>query len=142
MSYDPNNIFARILRGELPCVRVYEDAQTLAFMDLMPQAEGHTLVVPKEAAETLFDISPTALTATIQVTQTLARAVKKATAAQGIMIAQFNGTAAGQTVPHLHFHIVPRHEGEALRSHARVVEEQAKLEATAARIIAALKEGE
>lgn len=140
MSYDTNNVFARILRGEIPCVRIYEDDQTLAFMDLMPQSEGHTLVVPKEAAATMFDISPAMLAKTIQVTQTIACAVKKATEAPGIMIAQFNGAAAGQTVPHLHFHIIPRQEGDTLRLHARVVEEQAKLEAMAAKIIAALKE--
>lgn len=140
MSYDNNNVFARILRGELPCVRVYEDESTLAFMDLMPQSEGHTLVVPKEAAATIFDISPAMLATTIQTTQTIARAVQKATGAPGVMVAQFNGTAAGQTVPHLHFHIIPRHGGEILKPHAREQESRDKLDAMAQRIIAALTE--
>ncbi|HEX5393657.1 MAG TPA: HIT family protein [Rhodocyclaceae bacterium] len=139
MSYDSNNVFARILRGELPCIRIYEDETTLAFMDLMPQSDGHTLVVPKEAAATIFDISPDTLATTIQVTQKIARAVQKATEAPGVMIGQFNGAAAGQTVPHLHFHIIPRHGGEVLRAHAREQESREKLEAMAQRIIAALE---
>ncbi|GAB2182190.1 HIT family protein [Denitratisoma sp. agr-D3] len=138
MSYDPNNVFARILRKELPCIPVYEDEHTLAFMDIMPQAEGHTLVVPKEAAATLLDISPAMLAAAIATTQRVARAVKAATAAPGLMIAQFNGAEAGQTVPHLHFHIIPRRGGEALRRHAGEAADRAQLLALAEKIKAAL----
>lgn len=138
MSYDNNNVFAKILRGELPCIRVYEDEQTLAFMDIMPQSEGHTLVVPKEAAATLLDISPAMLAATIQVTQRVAKAVKQVTGAPGLLIAQFNGAEAGQTVPHLHFHIIPRRGGESLRHHASETADMAQLQALAEKIKAAL----
>lgn len=138
MSYDPQNIFARILRGELPCVRVYEDAATLAFLDIMPQAEGHTLVLPKEPAATLLDLSPAAAAATIQVTQKVARAVQVAVGAEGLLISQFNGAAAGQTVPHVHFHILPRWEGIRLKAHGRDKADPDQLELLAERIIAAL----
>lgn len=138
MSYDTNNIFAKILRREVPCIPVYEDEQTLAFMDIMPQAEGHTLVVPKEAAATLLDISPAMLAATIATTQRVARAVKTATGAPGLMIAQFNGAEAGQTVPHLHFHIIPRHNGELLLRHASIAADREALLALAEKIKAAL----
>ena len=134
MSYDNNNVFAKILRGELPCTRIYEDEQTLAFMDIMPQADGHALVIPKEAAATILDISPTMLAATIQVTQRVAKAVQAVTDAPGILVAQFNGAEAGQTVPHLHFHIIPRREGEALRLHAREKGDMEKIQALAERI--------
>src|SRR5512138_3349003 len=100
MAYDSNNIFARILRGEIPAHKVYEDDHTLAFMDVMPQADGHTLVIPKSAAENLFELPPDALAATILTTQRVARAVRKAFGAPGIMIAQLNGSAAGQSVFH------------------------------------------
>lgn len=132
--YDDKNIFARILRGELPCFRVYEDDRTLAFMDIMPQSEGHTLVIPKEPAATLFDISPAMLADTIQVTQKVARAVQAVTQAPGVMIAQFNGAEAGQTVPHLHFHIIPRRHGEALRLHASEKADMEQLRQLAERI--------
>ncbi len=138
MSYDDNNIFARILRGELPCIRVFEDEQTLAFMDIMPQAEGHTLVLPKEAAATILDISPAMLAATIQVTQRIAAAVKQVTGAPGLLITQFNGAEAGQTIPHLHFHIIPRHGGKTLRQHASDKADMARLQALAEQIKAAL----
>src|SRR5207342_1025823 len=103
MAYDSNNIFARILRGELPKVAVYEDEHSLAFMDIMPAVEGHTLVIPKEPGETLFDITPEAASATIRTTQKVAAAVQKALGVPGVMLAQLNGAAAGQTVPHVHF---------------------------------------
>src|SRR5512136_1745564 len=119
MAYDSNNIFARILRGEIPAHKVFEDAHSLAFMDVMPQADGHTLVIPKAAAENLFDLPPDALAATILTTQRIARAVQKAFDAPGIMIAQLNGSAAGQSVFHIHFHVVPRYAGIDLRFHAR-----------------------
>lgn len=138
MAYDQHNIFARILRGELPCVKLYEDEATLAFLDIMPQAEGHTLVLPKEPAETLPDLSPAAAAAAIQTTQKLARAVQVAVGAEGLLISQFNGAAAGQTVPHVHFHILPRWEGVQLKAHGRVKADPDHLELLAQRIIAAL----
>jgi len=139
LSYDPDNIFARILREEAPAYRVYEDDWTLAFMDLMPQADGHTLVVPKQAATDLFDADPIALSRTIQTTQKVARAVKLAFSADGVMVAQLSGAAAGQTVFHLHFHVLPRHHGADFRLHARDVAPAAVLEAHAQRVRAALQ---
>jgi histidine triad (HIT) family protein len=138
MAYDPNNIFARILRGELPKVAVYEDDRTLAFMDIMPSVEGHTLVIPKEPAEGIFDLTPEGAGAVIATTQKVARAVKTALAAPGIMLVQLNGGAAGQSVPHLHFHILPRAEGLDLKLHGRGVVKPEVLERIAARIRAAL----
>ncbi|MCS6946237.1 MAG: HIT family protein [Steroidobacteraceae bacterium] len=139
MSYDYDNVFARILRGELPCVKLYEDDQTLAFMDIMPQAEGHALVVPKEPAADLLSASPAAAAACIQTTQRIARAVKQALAAPGIQIVQMNGAAAGQTVPHLHFHVIPRRPGENLKFHASAPVSPEKLEPIAQKIRAALQ---
>ena len=110
--YDPENIFAKILRGEIPCHKVYEDEHTLAFMDVMPQADCHTLVIPKTPAENILDLPPGALAATIVTTQRVARAVKRAFDAPGILIAQLNGSAAGQSVFHIHFHVVPRWDGD------------------------------
>jgi histidine triad (HIT) family protein len=138
MAYDNQNVFARILRGELPCVKLYEDNATLAFLDIMPQAEGHTLVLPKEPAETLLELSPAAAAAAIHTTQKLARAVQVAVGAEGLLISQFNGAAAGQTVPHVHFHILPRWEGVQLKAHGRVKADPDQLELLAERIIAAL----
>jgi histidine triad (HIT) family protein len=138
LAYDPNNIFARILRGELPKVTVYEDANTLAFMDIMPSVEGHTLVIPKEAAETILDLSPESAAAVMATTQKVARAVKKALDAPGIMLVQLNGTAAGQSVPHLHFHVLPREEGLDLKLHGRAMVDPKTLEPIAAKIRAAL----
>jgi len=106
MSYDADNIFAKILRSELPCVKVYEDEQTLAFMDIMPQAEGHTLVIPKEPAETLMDLSAEGAASLINRVQLIARAVKKGLNADGITVFQLNGAAAGQTVFHIHLHLL------------------------------------
>ena len=138
LAYDPNNIFARILRGELPKVTVYEDANTLAFMDIMPSVEGHTLVIPKEPAETILDLLPEAAAAVMATTQKVARAVKKALDAPGIMLVQLNGTAAGQSVPHLHFHVLPREEGLDLKLHGRAMVDPKTLEPIAAKIRAAL----
>lgn len=138
MSYDNNNVFARILRGELPCHKVYEDEHTLSFVDIMPQGEGHTLVLPKEPAATLLDLSPQALQATIAVTQKVARAVQRAVDAPAFIVSQFNGEAAGQTVPHVHFHILPRFPGVSLREHARDAADPAALAALAQRITQAL----
>jgi histidine triad (HIT) family protein len=134
MAYDPQNIFARILRGELPCERLYEDAHTLAFMDIMPQAEGHALVITREPAETLLELSPDGAAACIRTTQHLARAVQRAFDAPGILIAQVNGTAAGQTVPHVHFHVIPRRAGQPLLMHATVRADPDQLRLQAERI--------
>ena len=134
MNYDPNNIFAKIVRGEAPAHKIYEDEHTLAFMDLMPQAEGHTLVIPKSAAVDLVDIDPIALSKTILTTQHIAKAVKQAFDADGIMIAQLSGRAAGQSVFHLHFHILPRHGGIDFQLHAQTVAPTEQLEANAEKI--------
>ena len=138
MAYDSNNIFAEILRGEAPCVKVYEDEHTLAFMDLMPQADGHLLVIPKEPAETLLEVSEEGAQACIRVTRRLAIAVKKALGVEGIHIAQLNGAAAGQTVPHCHFHVIPHEKGAVLRMHAAEPVAREALEAMAERIRAQL----
>jgi len=138
MPYDQDNIFARILRGEIPAFSVYEDDATLAFMDVMPQSPGHTLVIPKAPAENLYDLDLTAGTAVLRTTQLVARAVKQAFHADGIMLNQFNGPAAGQTVFHFHMHIVPRYENVPLRRHTGDMENTAVLEEQAAKIQAAL----
>lgn len=134
MSYDPNNVFAKILRGELPCVKILEDPYTLAFMDIMPSIEGHALAIPKEPAETIFDLSPTAASRLIVTTQRVAMAVKKALACPGVMLVQLNGAAAGQSIPHVHFHILPRAHGQDLTLHGRAQADFAKLETLAKRI--------
>jgi histidine triad (HIT) family protein len=136
--YDTNNIFAKILRGELPKIAVYEDEHTLAFMDIMPAVEGHTLVIPKEAGETLFDISPEAAAATIRTAQKVGAAVKKALGVPGIMLAQLNGRESGQSVPHVHFHVLPRRAGADLNFHGKVMVKPEVLEPVAAKIRAAL----
>jgi histidine triad (HIT) family protein len=134
MPYDPNNVFAKILRDELPSLKVFEDADTLAFMDIMPSAEGHTLVIPKEPAETLFELSGHGAAALMLTTQRVAAAVKAALACPGLMLVQLNGAAAGQSVPHLHMHIVPRVEGLDLQLHGRARADLQQLERVAARI--------
>ncbi|HEX2448239.1 MAG TPA: HIT family protein [Methyloceanibacter sp.] len=134
MAYDPDNIFAKILRGEIPCHKVYEDENTLAFLDIMPRTEGHVLVITKEKARDLFDISPAALGKLMAVVQKLAPKIKEAMGAEGVLIQQFNGAAAGQTVFHLHVHILPRRAGETLKPHAGIIEDQAKLAAAAEKI--------
>ena len=138
MEYDPNNVFAKILRGEIPSFKVYEDDKTLAFMDVMPQADGHTLVIPKEQAEDIFSLSPAGATALIITTQKVAKAVKQALNTPGIMVAQLNGASAGQSVFHVHFHIIPRSAGVDFRLHAREMEKPEKLRALAEKIKAAL----
>ncbi len=119
MAYDTDNIFAKILRGEAPAFKVYEDDYSLAFMDVTPQVDGHTLVIPKDAAEDLLDVNAEILGHTLNTAQTVAHAVKNAFSAPGIMLAQLSGAAAGQTVFHLHFHILPRFDGVEFRMHAR-----------------------
>ena len=138
MTYDPNNVFAKILRGEIPSVAVYEDSQTLAFMDVMPQADGHTLVIPKENAQTIFELSRDGAANLIAVTIRIARAVKSGMGAEGITLTQFNGAAAGQSVPHVHFHILPRWSGTMLRRHGGNMEDPEKLKRVAEKIKAAL----
>ena len=138
MPYDANNIFARIVRGEIPCHKVYEDEHTLAFMDIMPQAEGHTLIVPKAAGEDIFTTPPDSVAAAIRTAQKVARAVKQAFSPPGVMIAQLNGPAAGQSVFHLHFHVIPRYTGKDLGIHAADPADPAMLAVHAARIRAAL----
>jgi len=138
MAYDPSNVFARILRGEIPAHKVYEDERTLAFMDVMPQADGHVLVVPKVAAENIYEVPGDALVATILTTQRIARAVRKAFDSSGVMVAQLNGRGAGQSVFHIHFHVIPRRDGVELALHARGMADSGVLAAHAERIRAAL----
>ncbi len=138
MSYDTNNIFAKILRGEMPCTKVYEDADTLAFMDIMPRCEGHTLVIPKTPARNVLDATPAQLAACLATVQKIAKAQMKAFGAGGVTIQQFNEPAGGQVVFHLHYHVMPRQEGSALNPHTGVMEEPSVLTANAAKIKAAL----
>jgi histidine triad (HIT) family protein len=136
--YDQSNVFAKIIRGELPAFKVYEDERAVAFMDAMPQSDGHTLVVPKAAARNLFDIETGALVELIKITQHVARAVQKAFSPPGMRLMQFNEPAAGQTVFHIHFHIIPCYEDTALRAHQRDRADKAALEGHAERIKQAL----
>ena len=117
MTYDPNNIFAKILRGEIPCHKVYEDEAALAFMDVMPMVDGHTLVIPKAPSRNLLDAEPATLAHLMAVTQKVARAAIRAFEADGAQIRQYNEPAAGQTVFHLHVHILPMREGDTIRPH-------------------------
>ena len=138
-AYDPNNIFARILRGELPCHKVYEDDKTLAFLDIMPRAPGHTLVLPKAPSRNLLDIEPADLAHVMQVAQKIARAQIKVFGADGITLQQFNESAGGQVVFHLHVHVVPRRDGVAMKPPASVKEEAAVLSDQALKLSAALQ---
>ena len=136
MEYDQNNIFAKILRKEIPCTKVYEDDLTLAFMDIMPQVAGHTLVIPKEPAVTLLDLSDAGASNLIQKVKLVSSAVKKGLNAEGITLFQLNGEGAGQTVPHIHFHIMP---GSYLNAtgHGKVATSNEDIEAIAEKIRAA-----
>lgn len=136
-AYDPGNIFAKILRGEMPATRVFEDDVALAFMDIMPRIAGHTLVIPKVAARNIFDIAPADLSALIQRVQHVAKAVKTGMDAEGLVVQQFNELPGGQVVFHIHFHILPRWTGVALGPHG-VMGDKAAIEAAAAKIRAAL----
>lgn len=138
-DYDPHNIFARILRGELPALQVYEDEQVICIMDRFPQSDGHTLVIPREAAVTLFDLSEASLEAVARVTKRVAAAVRQVTQAPGIRLAQFNGPVAGQTVPHFHMHIIPMYEAGQLRPHGREEGDEARLNALAEQIRGAMR---
>lgn len=137
MTYDDQNIFARILRNELPAIKVYEDDQVLAFMDIMPQAEGHTLVIPKSPAVTLLDLDPQEAAYTIQVVQKIAKAMEKALDLKGIVLMQLSGAAAGQTVPHVHFHLIPSSVHE-LGKHGVQMGDQDQIKVLADKIKAAL----
>ena len=114
-AYDPDNIFAKLLRGEIPSTRVYEDDETLAFMDIMPRADGHLLVIPKTPCRNMLDASHEQISAVMATVQRLSHAVMKAFDADGVTIQQFNEAAGGQEVFHLHFHVLPRKEGDKLR---------------------------
>jgi histidine triad (HIT) family protein len=118
-AYDRDNIFAKILRGEMPAIKVFEDDQAVAMMDLFPQSPGHVLVLPKAEARNLLDVDGQTLCSLALHVQTLARAVKEALQPDGITVMQFNGAAGGQSVFHLHFHIVPRWEGQAIKGHGQ-----------------------
>ena len=137
MAYDDQNIFAKILRAEIPAIKVYEDDQVLAFMDIMPQADGHTLVIPKVPAVTLLDLPADAAAYTIQVVQKVAKAIETALDAKGIVLMQLSGEAAGQTVPHVHFHLIPS-SIHTLGKHATQMGDQEKIKALAEKIKAAL----
>ncbi|WP_181702762.1 HIT family protein [Chthonobacter albigriseus] len=137
-AYDPNNIFAKILRGEIPCHKVYEDEDTLAFMDVMPQGDGHTLVIPKTPARNILDANPAQLNAVMATVQRIAKAVKVAFQSDGVFVMQFNEAGAGQTVFHLHVHVVPRWEGIALKPHTGAMADGALLADHAAKIRSAL----
>ena len=134
VAYDPDNIFAKILKGEIPCHKIYEDEDTLAFLDIMPRTEGHALVITKEKAADLYGISPEGLGKLMAVVQTLAPKIKHAVDADGVLIQQFNGAAAGQTVFHLHVHIVPIKEGVPVKPHAGDMADPDDLAATAEKI--------
>ena len=138
-AYDPNNIFAKILAGDIPSVKLYEDEDTLAFMDVMPQSTGHTLVIPKTGPRNLLDADPTTFMWLMPAVQKIARAAKKAFHADGVKVFQFNETSAGQTVFHLHFHVVPVREGAALKPHGGKMEDGGVLAHNAEMIREALK---
>lgn len=139
-TYDDNNLFAKILRGELPAVKVFEDADVLAFMDIFPQARGHVLVAPKAVrARNLLELPPGRVGPLMERVQRLAMAVEKALKPDGITVIQFNGAPAGQTVFHLHVHIIPRYDGVALAGHGHSNRaDPGELETLAAQIAAAL----
>ena len=138
-AYDETNIFAKILRGELPCHKVYEDDVALAFMDIMPRADGHVLVLPKSPARNILDADPAILGKLIARVQKIAVAVKTALAADGITILQYNELAGGQIVFHLHFHVLPRWKGVELRPHTGARENPEVLEGFCRKIVAAIK---
>jgi histidine triad (HIT) family protein len=136
-AYDPNNIFAKILRREAPCHFVCEDADTFVFMDIMPRSDGHTLVIPKKPARNIYDVAPDVLVPVIQTAQRIANAARKAFNADGMTLSQFSEPAGGQIVFHLHFHVIPRYDGVALRP-AGVMADNALLAAHAEKLKAAL----
>lgn len=136
-SYDENNIFAKIIRGEAPSIKVYEDDHTLAFMDIMPQIDGHVLVIPKENATTIYELSDTAMLACMRTVQKVGKATEKAMGAKGMTTFQQNGSGVGQTVPHFHIHVLPGSLA-GLRGHAAEFGDQELLKSQADKIIACL----
>jgi histidine triad (HIT) family protein len=137
-AYDDNNVFARILRGELPAHKVYEDDRTISIMDIMPRGDGHALVIPKAASRNILDIADDDLAAVMRTVKKLAHAVKKAFGADGVTIQQFNEAAGGQMVFHTHVHVIPRHEGVALKPHSGQMADQKVLAEHAEKIRKAL----
>ena len=137
-SYDPANIFARMLRDEIPCHRIFEDGATLAILDIMPQADGHALVIPKAPSRNLLDADPAVFAALFATAQTVARAQRQVFGVEGVLIQQFNEAAAGQTVFHLHVHVIPRRAGEPLRPHSAKMADSATLADQAAKLRAAI----
>ena len=138
MTYDPNNILTKILRGEIPSHKICEDEHTLAFMDVMPQVEGHCLVIPKVGSRNFLDAELSTLTPLMATVQKVARAAKAAFKADGVQIRQYNEHAAGQTVFHLHFHILPLNGGQTIRPHSGKMADHAVLEKQAEMIRKAL----
>jgi histidine triad (HIT) family protein len=138
-AYDPNNIFAKIIRGELPCHKVYEDDKAIAFLDIMPRAPGHTLILPKAAARNLLDVTPDDLAHVAKVAQKVAKAGMKAFGADGVTVQQFNEGAGGQVVFHLHVHVIPRKEGVPMKPPASEKEKPDVLADHALKLSAALK---
>ncbi len=139
-SYDPNNVFAKILRGELPSYKVYEDDGAFAFLDIMPRTPGHALVIPKTPARNILDIAPNDLAHVMKVAQKIARAGMKAFDADGVTVQQFSEPAGGQVVFHLHVHVMPRKDGVALKPPASFKEDAAVLAEQASRLAAAIAE--
>lgn len=137
-TYDDGNVFAKILRGELPAERLYEDEHTLAIMDIMPRGDGHCLVIPKAPARNILDADGDSLAAVAKTTQLLARTVMKAFGSDGVTIQQFNESAGGQVVFHLHVHVIPRFDGVAMKPHTGTMEDAGVLKANAEKIRAAL----
>jgi histidine triad (HIT) family protein len=138
-TYDQNNIFAKILRGELPSYKVYEDDKAVAFLDIMPRAPGHTLVLPKAAARNILDIDPGDLAHVMKVAQKIAQVSMQAFNAQGVTIQQFNEGAGGQVVFHLHVHVIPRQDGVPMKPPATHKEKPEVLAAHASKLAAALR---
>lgn len=138
MAYDTNNIFAKILRGEIPSIKLYEDELTLAFMDIMPQTDGHALVIPKEPATTIFELSDAAAVACMATVRRIGNAQKKGLGAEGVVLMQLNGPEAGQTVPHFHIHVIPGSIADLRKPHATVMADRAHLLGLAEKITAAL----
>jgi histidine triad (HIT) family protein len=139
-NYDPDNIFAKILRGELPSYKVYEDDKALAFLDIMPRAPGHTLVLPKAPARNLLDVGADDLAHVMRTAQKIAKASLQAFGAQGVTIQQFNESAGGQVVFHLHVHVIPRQQGIPMKPAASYKEKPEVLAEQAKKLAAALKD--
>ena len=131
MAYDNNNVFAQILRGEMPSYSVYEDEKTYAFMDIMPASKGHTLVVPKSEAENIFELEESYISAVAKTSKLIATAIKKTLGPSGVLITQLNGSDAGQTVFHYHMHVIPVYSENPMKIHANKPEDKALLETTA-----------